>query len=57
MLCNLLCMHDGADAAGGVLIHPVVRGLIQPAIDELMQSVVYMNMHVYMYMCMYTVWW
>ncbi len=52
MLCNLLCMHDGADAAGDVLIHPVVGGLIQPAIDELMQPVVYMNMHVYMYMCM-----
>ena len=51
MLCSLLYMHDGADAAGCVLLHPVV-GLIQPAIDELMQSVVYMNMHVYMYMCM-----
>ena len=40
------------------LMQPVVCcyirwwGLIQPAIDELMQSVVYMNMHVYMYMCM-----
>ena len=37
---NLLCMHDGADPAGGELIHYVVGGLIQPAVAVLIQPVV-----------------
>ena len=37
---NLLCMHDGADPAGGGLIHYVVGGLIQPAVAVLIRPVV-----------------
>ena len=38
---NLLCMHDGADPAGGEPIHYVVGGgLIQPAVSVLVKPVV-----------------